>query len=145
MSTLDSIEPDSAMLNDPTFTLRVFGAGFIDGTTLVTLDGTPVSTLFLSDLELAVDIDPKQYDAATVVDVGVSDAPGSLAFTFGIESWDEFNDILVEDPSGEFAFVEDTDMSAVGTTVGTVGWPAGAENNRIPAEELSTVARITGG
>lgn len=145
MSMLDALEPDSAMLNDPAFTLHVLGTGFVDGISLVSLDALAVPTMFISDQELAVDIDPRLHDAATVVDVGVSDAPGSLAFTFGIESWDESDNVLVADPSGEFAFVEDTDMSAVGTTVGTVGWPEGAENNRIPADCQSTVSIITGG
>lgn len=144
MSTLDHLDPNSAMLTDAPLTIHVVGAGFIDGVSLVTVDSVPLTTVFLSDQELAVDVDPRLFDAATVLEVSVTDATGSLSFTFGIPTWDESDNILVTDPTGELAYVEDTDMSAVATTVGTIGWPDGAENNRIPADCQSTVSIITG-
>jgi trimeric autotransporter adhesin len=79
--TLSSISPSSANAGDPGFTLTVNGANFVSGSSVVTWNGTAMSTTFVSATQLTATIPAANIATAGTANVGVTTGSLSSATT----------------------------------------------------------------
>ena len=81
---VSGIDPDTAAITDPAFTLTVNGADFED-VSIIALDGTDAATTFVDESHLTTTIDPSLFaagDVAVTVRTGPSvSAASTLTFT----------------------------------------------------------------
>jgi hypothetical protein len=81
---LSGIEPATAVITDPDFTLTATGADFLAGS-VICLDGTDAPTTFISESSLTTPISPALFaagDVAVTVRTGPSvSAASTLTFT----------------------------------------------------------------
>lgn len=82
--TLDSIDPDTAVLGDPDVTMVCTGTGFTEDSTIM-FAGNPEPIVFISETEISTVVKPSLGWGAEAVDVLVRNTAGeseSLPFTF---------------------------------------------------------------
>lgn len=83
-ATISSLNPSTATVGDPSFTLQVMGSGFIESSVIM-FNGLEEPTTFVSDSELTTDVNMSVWLAAAVVPISVLSAgvvTDSLDFTF---------------------------------------------------------------
>ena len=73
-----SLNPGSATVGDPSFTLHVLGSGFTPGSIIVFNGGEEV-TAFVSDTELTTEVDMSTVTVASAVPVAVLNVDGVLS------------------------------------------------------------------
>jgi hypothetical protein len=93
-----SLDPPSAVLGSPSFTLRVSGTGFTPGSVIM-FNGSEEPTTFVSNLEVTTEVDMSTAGVAVAVPVAVLNPDGVLSdpmnFTF-LESAPEILSVVTE-------------------------------------------------
>jgi hypothetical protein len=85
MPTITELIPAAIALDEPAFTLRVRGTGFIPES-LILWDGDEVTTIYHGETELTTDVDPSDAVIATEIPVQVLNAvePDETAATSNV-------------------------------------------------------------
>lgn len=73
-----SLNPSSAQLGSPNFTLHVLGTGFTP-TSVIIWNGSPEPTVYVSDSELTTEVDMSTAQVAIDIPVAVQEANGIMS------------------------------------------------------------------